>query len=299
MKYRRQHFIPSSYLQAWCDPQTPTGHTPYVWRFAKDGTEVKNKAPKRVFHEKDMYTVIAGDGERDLHLEANLSRVENEFAKLRNRKLAERKSLTPRERLLLCMFVAAMHSRTKAYRENQSAQWQNVLEFMERFESAFEKASPKEREHMAAALGGGPPVDEDRTMSREDVRERVEQPIQSMLSVNVTTLAPMLFKTPFHILETPDGTDFITSDDPCVWFDPAVYLNPVPPGAGGLVSPTLQITLPISPNQMLVFGNGLPAIGVYLPIKDQELVDNLNKRTRYSCHEHFISNSKEIRASWF
>ncbi|MCP4426859.1 MAG: DUF4238 domain-containing protein, partial [Chloroflexi bacterium] len=90
MKHKRQHYVPSSYLRAWCDPDTPKGHTPYVWRFSKDGTQISKKAPKRIFYERDLYTVRGNDGQRDLHLEYNLSKVENEFYKLRKNKLSRR-----------------------------------------------------------------------------------------------------------------------------------------------------------------------------------------------------------------
>lgn len=134
MKHKRQHYIPSSYLQAWCDPQTPRGHKPYVWLFSRDGKDVRKKAPEKVLHEKDLYTVYASDGQRDLTLEYNLSRLEREFSKLRNNKLSKRLPLTAEEHLVLCMFVAAMYGRTKAYGEHWSKQWKRALDFGERIE---------------------------------------------------------------------------------------------------------------------------------------------------------------------
>ena len=50
MKHGKQHFVPQSYLRAWCDPETPDGQEPYVWRFAKDGTDARRKAPENIFH---------------------------------------------------------------------------------------------------------------------------------------------------------------------------------------------------------------------------------------------------------
>ena len=35
MEHKDQHFIPQGYLKAWCDPTTPEGQEPYVWRFTK------------------------------------------------------------------------------------------------------------------------------------------------------------------------------------------------------------------------------------------------------------------------
>src|SRR5260221_4278270 len=106
-KHKRQHYIPVSYLEAWCDPDTPLGQTPYVWRFSKDGEQKSNKAPHKIFYETDMYTIYTKDKERDLHLEYNLSKIEGLFAKLRVKKLKQRQVLTSQEALILCAFVAA------------------------------------------------------------------------------------------------------------------------------------------------------------------------------------------------
>ena len=37
MEHKKQHWVPESYLTAWCDPGTPADQEPYVWRFSKDG----------------------------------------------------------------------------------------------------------------------------------------------------------------------------------------------------------------------------------------------------------------------
>ena len=297
MKHKRQHYIPNFYLQAWCDPNCPVGQTPYVWRFSKDGTQVRNKSPEKIFYEKDFYTIRAEDGERDLILESNLSRLEGEFSTLRKDKLSKRLPLSSKDHLILCMFVAAMYGRTKAYKEHWSKQWQRALELGERMQQWMDNASSDDRNRMAKTLSE-PHADREDGLSLEDVRKMVEQPIQETLSGIVTDVSPMLFKIPLIIMETSPTLGFITSDAPCIWFDPAVYKKPVPSWAGGLVSPTIEITLPLSPFQTLFFGKELIVSGIYLPV-DEVTVENLNKRTRLGAHEYFVSNHKESRASWF
>jgi hypothetical protein len=135
-----------------------------------------------------------------------------------------------------------------------------------------------------------PYSDNENTMSLDVVQELVNHPIQNLLSATVVQLSPLLHKMKFLVLETRRSTGFITSDNPCVWFDPAVYQKPRPFGAGGLISPTLEITLPLSPTQMLFFGNTLIASGAYIPITDIDMVKNLNTRTRLSADEYFISD---------
>ncbi len=296
-KHKRQHFIPSSYLEAWSDPNTPSGQTPYVWRFSKDGKQVKKKAPKKLFYETDMYTIRTPEGKRDLHIEYSLARLEDEFARIRKRTLQKQRRLSSRDFFWLCMFVAAMFARTRAFAKHQSNQWQKVLDMGERIQAAMDSATPEKRQRMMAALSF-PHHDEHKSLSTEEVRQLAEHPLQSSLIAYIVQLAPLLYRTPFFILVTTDATGFITSDDPCVWFDPAVYQDPRPFGAGGLVSPTLEITFPLSPHQMLFFGNGLSGSGVYLPVNDF-IVNNLNKRTRLSADEFFIANSPTLNPAWF
>lgn len=295
-EHKKQHFIPSSYLEAWCDPNTPAGQTPYVWRFSKEGSQVSKKAPQKIFYETDMYTIITPEGDRDLHLEYNLSRVEGEFAKVRTRKLGRRQKITSQEHMALCMFVAAMVARTKAYAKYQSSQWQRVVDMAEKIQAAMDNATPEERKRMSAALSS-PHTKSERSFSIQEARELAEKPIQSMLSTNVVQTAPLLFEKPYVILQAPIENSFITSDNPCVWFDPADYQNPRPFGAGGLISPTLEIILPLSPKQMLFFGGKLIVSSLYLPAGN-EMVDNLNKRTRLFSDEFFVSNSSKVKSSW-
>jgi len=299
MKHKKQHIVPRSYLEAWCDPNTPPGQTPYVWIFSKDGGQGRKKSPEKILRETDMYTVYANDGQRDLTLETNLSRLEGEFSKLRRGKLDKRLPLASEERLYLCMFVAAMHGRTKAFAAHTSKQWGKALELGEKLERAWETASEEQRAQMAAA-SPSPPGDEGRdAMTMEEVRKLVERPIQEMLSATVMAQAPLLFETPIAVLETSAAPGFITSDAPGVWFDPARWTLGPGSGAGGLVSPTIEITLPLSPKQMLVFANRAWMRGQYLPVPGEDLVNRLNRRTRLRAHEHFISSREKVRAAWF
>jgi Protein of unknown function (DUF4238) len=59
----------------------------------------------------------------------------------------------------------------------------------------------------------------------------------------------------------PKGSALLTSDTPCVWFDKGEYERPRPRYAGGLASPTIEVTMPLSPRQMIVFANRLRDTG--------------------------------------
>lgn len=295
MKHKRQHYIPQCYLSSWCDPNTPEGHTPYVWLFDKNDNSVKKKAPKKIFHEKDMYTVYAEDGTRDLKFEYNLSRLESEFTQLRQTKLDKGIPLSYEEKFLLCMFAATMHGRTKSYANHHGSQWKKVLDMAEKMREKVSSASPSERAKM-------PKISDDSSSGNsftiEEARKFAENPITSTLSAIVRQVSPMLFKMPFLIIIIPERFRFITSDAPCVWFDPALFQTDKPFGAGGLISPTIEITLPLSPQQMLLFANSLEWEGFYLPLMDEQIIDNWNKRTIAFSHEYFVSNQPNTKPTW-
>lgn len=162
----------------------------------------------------------------------------------------------------------------------------------------MEEASPKEQAQTAAVLSSLHTNDEN-SMTMDEVRELVEHPIQSSLSMTVTEISPVLFKFPFVVLETSSSLEFITSDAPCVWFDPAEFHNPRPFGAGGLASPTIEITLPLSPGQMFFLGKKLLLPGVYIRVENPILIDTLNKRTRVCSSEYFVFNQPVARQQWF
>jgi Protein of unknown function (DUF4238) len=298
MKHKKQHVIPVAYLKAWCDPNCPPGQAPYVWLFPTDGRPPRKKAPEKIFFETDFYTVHTKDGNRDLTLEYNLSRLEDEFSKLRRKKLNKRLPLSARERLLLCMFVMAMYGRTKAQADYWSGAWKQVLELGEHVQRWAEAASTEERIRMSKALRE-PHLNEQNSLTMDDVRQSIKYPLESSLPSAVIDCSPILYKFSFMILEASAEMGFITSDSPCVWFDPANNLKPPLYGAGGLISATIEITLPISPNQMLFFGKKLYATNIYHRINDANIIDNLNKRTRLGAAEHFVFNKPVSQPSWF
>ena len=113
--HRRQHFVPQCYLKAWCDPDTPAGQEPYVGRFPRDGGDAWRKAPAKIFHETELYTITDPTAGRDLRLEHGLADLEGQFATIRDEALSQERRLTPLERAVLCGFIAAAQARTPSH----------------------------------------------------------------------------------------------------------------------------------------------------------------------------------------
>jgi hypothetical protein len=297
--HKNQHFVPQSYTKAWCDPNTPDGQTPYVWRFEKDGSRVKKKSPENIFFEKDMYTIKEEEGGRNLTLEHRLSELESRFAVIRD-KLASRKPIDQHERSVLCTFAAASHARTTARRSHLANEWGKVLamgEKMKEVAKSFtdeQRRQAKLRAEIDAAINGG-----NITYTEEEVKLLVEEPLQQLMSAEIGTMAPLLCAMDITILEAKDSNTFITSDNPCVWFDSQAYKRPPAFRAPALMHESTEIRLPLSPYLMLVFMRDFGKMADRLiPIKD-ELIDDMNRITRFSSYEYFISNSNKKKDIWF
>lgn len=294
-RHKHQHFIPRCYLKAWCDPNTPSNQEPYVWQFKKDGTESRNKAPHKILHELDFYTTITSAGERDLTLEDKLQEIEDKFSRIRDKKLAFRRELAIEDRAILCIFVAVMHARTKARKEHHLNQWGKVLAMGEKMDAQIKAMTP-ERRKQTATLSQFPSHTSSTTFSLEDVRRIVARPIQEMLVTEVGVVSEILIQMNMTIFETKKSPGFITSDDPCVWFDSEAHKRPAQFRAPGLAFPTVEIRLPISPKQFLVLSWDGPSD--YIMMSDF-MVEEVNRITRLHAHESFIVNANIKKDYWF
>lgn len=293
MKHKKQHWVPKSYLEAWTDPDRPPRHDPFVWVFPKDGSISKRRAPRNLFTESDMYTLTLEDGTRDLSIEHGLSGLENAFATVRRNTLSRRRRLSDSDHIIIRAFIAATQARSRLQRDHWQDQWQGVLEDMEALREAMEKASPEQRKAMSSIskLNSG-----SETLGEADVRSLAERPLQHtlvpLMQQQVVLLAPMTLT----ILCTNSEPGFITSDAPCVWFDPEAYKRPFPFDSPGLMYDTIEITLPVSPFQLAVLSRR--DLQPYLDIPDH-LVDEFNRRTRAHCQEEFVVRRDLTRPAWF
>ncbi len=295
MDHGKQHYIAQCYLKAWCDPSTPSGQTPYVWQFPKDGGEPRRKAPENILFEREMYTIKAPDGTRDLTLEHGLQELEDLFVSVRDTKLVRGKALTSADCLILCAFVSATHTRTKAQRNHLKGEWGRAFQMMERMKEAMQKTSPQQQQAMRDFYG--PRSKGERTLSYDDVKALATEPLQTSLASMVSIKTSLLYKIDLAILRTADSSPgFITSDAPCVWSDPQGYKRPPLYRAPALIYPTIEVSLPVTPNSALLLNRqGLKGIVNV----QQTFVDEINRRTRFHAYEYFIVNMNVKRDSWF
>ena len=291
--HKGQHFVPECYLKSWCDPDCPPEYEPYVWLFERDGNNPRNRAPSNIFKETDFYTIENADGTRNLDLEHGLSGLEGRFATVREEKLSKQLPLTQEEHLYLAVFVAAAQFRTRSSRDHHASQWQYMRDLMDHTAEAMANAS---KEQKRALAGIHTLVPSENSLSHEQVRRMAKYPLQSMMAGILGAVTPVLMKMNMLILNTDDPLGFITSDQPVTWFDPEAYKLPPLYRSPALGSPTIEVTMPLSPEQCLIFAWQCPEGYVEAPAT---ALDELNRRHRALSGQHIVVKSKITKPCWF
>ncbi len=292
----KQHFVPQCYLKAWCDSATPRDQEPYVWRFSKNGLVKKKKAPRKIFRETDMYTIQMPDGSRDYVLERGLHDLEDIFIRIRDEKIKLQLPLTVEEHILLLTFLSALHNRTKSQRDHHKNQWNQVLDLMDSIKRQMEEGTPEERKAIESITNIPSPAST--TLSYEEVKKLVAEPMLTMLLPKISAEVPLLHRLSLTIITTELTPGFITSDRPCIWFDSEAYKRPPLLRSPGLINPMLEITLPISPSQLVILTHQLLPEG-YIKESRERMVEEFNRRTRFCCDEYFIVNQDLVKGIWF
>jgi len=84
------------------------------------------------------------------------------------------------------------------------------------------------------------------------VKAFAEQPLQNLMVTEIETQARLLRRLSMAILICPDRSAFITSDNPCAWFDAEAYKRPPMFRGPALMYPSIEISLPVSPHHLIL-----------------------------------------------
>lgn len=260
---------------------------------SKDGSASKNKAPQNIFCESEMYTIHGSGGERDLTLEHGLSGLEGFFARLRREKLSNRIDLVPDEKSQLLLFVAAMKARTVVQRDHMQNQWGKALEMMDSLAEQMTKEGGERFIATQPSLSGS-----EESLSHEQVRSLAEKPMQNSLFPMMISQVELLAQMHISIIGTNTSSSFITSDSPCVWVNPEIHKLPPFFRHVGLGQSKTEVTLPISPEQIILISWNEQNDG-YMELNNDQAVEEYNRRTGCLCDKYCISNSNIRKGSWF
>jgi len=281
MKYANQHFITEAYLRAWCDPHTPNGA--FVWRVSVKDHSISKKSPKSLFAELDFYTTYDSKGNRILDVEHKLQEIEGKFIALRDKKILSHQQLTAEDRKTIAFFISSIFARTKRQKEDDLQIWQDYFRMVETLPLEIAGRIKETLEY------------------RHVLEQDSKQPMPFHLSFFVNATAPYLYSMNCAIYETETEPGFITSDDPCVWFDPAIYNPNIPLTFFGIGSPTLNILFPISPRQYISLEkNGLDGyIDLHSHPNETELVDCINGLIVLNSQEYIVVSQNIVKKEWF
>lgn len=268
-----QHFVPKCYLSKFVDPNTPSDQEPYVWVFSKDGKNVKKRAPVNLFTERHLYT-IEFEGKKDFSIEQDLSQIEGRFVQVM-KVIEKKKPLSGHEHAYLCIFVAAQLQRTLRFKRNQEGFIQQLIDHGTQIALAHGVTDSKQVK--------------DWTEYKKDIHKL-------NLVEGLPFLANILQQMKIAFLCSPNKLKypFITSDDPCVLFNPDLqWQRFYGPGFG---QKNVQLTLPLSPEITVMF-TWANYHGYGLLSKSE--VENLNRMTRGHCDKDFVSCSSVKKRIWF
>ena len=288
MDHKKQHWIPRSYLKAWCDPEH-RDNVVHVYR--ADGEYKGWRAYSRIFSTDDLYTIAVG-GKRDLTTEKAFKHIEDRFLRVR-RAIECEGSLPAASKRILGWFVSATRNRSPTARDQWQLVQNRIVQIGDEMAAALAKASPVERKRMARASAHTRP-DRFRLMTMNEARAAAAEPFGKWVLRHVAIEARLLEQMSFAVMKAPAGTSFITSDNPVVWHDAA------PPGKRcrhlGLRHPYIEISMPLTPRYCLIFDH-LGKDGTC--DVSQETVDMFNSRTLNDCENCFIAQNSKLRVDWF
>ena len=278
--HSKQHFVPRVYLAAWTDPDTPEEHDPYVWLHPLEGGPAKRKAPRGIFTETDIYTAHGAKG-RDLTFEHGLGKLENMFARIMREIIVPREPISLEDRVVLCTFIAALKARTPTQRDHLQSQFQQVVDRSDSLAAEFEQMTEEEQETAAAVHieGSGGTIDV------EDLRKLAANPMLPTLVITMTQWPRILAQMNMTILCAPGPSTFITSDAPVTLVDREQDRRTGRAYGPSILSPTAEITLPLSPTRAVVLTRITTPL--YHTISDG-LVREINQTTAAFAHEYLV-----------
>lgn len=293
--HKRQHWLPDTYLGAWCDPDSSKQNPGRVYRYGRDGRYRDYRPPSRIFTVDDLYTAPDADGGRNLETEHALTRLEDRFSRLRDGRLVRGQPLSDEDRRDLIWFVAALRNRSPAMHSHHARFKDRVLEIARSAEAALNARSPEKRhDAMRGMRPPSSPEDRENSVSLDEFRKEAAAPFGAYLPRHIVIEAGILEQMQVAILRAHGPEALITSDRPVSWWDPT---DP-PPNlvrALGLGRRNIEVTVPLTP--LLCARISHHRGPDYLDLGAHE-VDEINMRTLYLAREVFISCSPHLVVDW-
>ncbi|MEG1766931.1 MAG: DUF4238 domain-containing protein [Comamonas sp.] len=289
-RQKKQHYVPKCYLKSWIDPAIPRHvNGQNIWVFDRDGENPKQQSPRSTFTEEEMYTLTASNGERDLRLEHGLGTIESQFGAIRTNKFNFRRPLSHEEWGWVCLFAATLHLRTVTTRDHMLGAFKQLKKMVE------DVAPPEWWDENEIP---DKPRDKNVYYPRPgDFDNMKEDVTQTLLQTAAKHVAPRLASMHATVLCTEHPIGFVTTDAPSTWFDPGAYRLPPLQRSVGLNNIDIQITLPLSPKQCLVFSHRDIWDSPYVDVSD-DVVDAINHRNISYAPNSIVAAKNDLEPTW-
>lgn len=284
----RHHYIPQFYMRNFRIP----GSTSSIYAYRRQ-YEPERRNTQSVGFKNNFNSYVDKDGRNNDELEHAFSQLEDKVKPIIDRITTTGKvELTKEERGNLSYFITTMHTRNEAFRRRMKAMYIAMLKTMQSVtagnKTVFERdvkqagieTTVEETEKMRQTFLA---QDYDLDFGNEDYF------LGRALDMS-QELYPHVVTKDFHLLTAPEGSDFVTSDDP-VTIHAASNLPPMRNSGfqNGIIA------FPISPQYCLVLKNK----GSEMPEESlpASMVDEINEFTALNAHVYVFSHvlSDDVR----
>jgi hypothetical protein len=280
------HKVPRYYLKGFVE----RADCPFLWVYRKGLLYKPGRArykynPYRdsirfVGSEIDYYASMSHDGVVDYETYENVLEKLEKPADPVIKKIRDRQMLTRDEKVVLASYIVLMLKRVERRRQKANSMWSS---FLEEFESSSDLI------RAVAVLERDTPPDDTRTQERlRKVRAEINR-VMDDYKANPSTipskilhesmvapgsiLVPAISQMNWQFLIAPEGSQFLTSDNPVFFFEGI-----------GLNKPQSELTFPISSDVALAaFGSGGFKEGFVATTT--HAVSEINRRTAHSATE--------------
>ncbi|MFW6173298.1 MAG: DUF4238 domain-containing protein [Elusimicrobiota bacterium] len=285
MEKKKQHIIPRCYLQNFTDKND------FVYVLGKKNKKTFKTKPINILTDNYFYTIKFPEGGGSFIVENTLEKIESKYTSIFKDKINKKKPLNSEERALISVFAGAMLLRTKTFRKNIHATFNETEEKIEILDQL-----PEKKKRIIASFSSEPSTDI--VMTGEEFK-RISEDVSlfhsSAIMENLTEVSKIISKMQWNFLisERKDNF-FITSDNPCVLINVTAIkkygLNSIL-SSPGLLHDEVELSLPLSSQVSLLAGWKMKKEG-YLPVL-LKIIDQINVRTIINAKEMVIGRSNE------
>jgi len=298
MKKKRHHYIPKTYSRNFSisedDPNL------YVYKKGETGDPFK-APPINIGIETQYYSFKKPEGEIDTNsLEEMFSISESIWPEI-IKKFQNKGVVYPEDVNNLCTFMALMHVRVPNFRikhELSHAEWvrttgmmlsqynKNVIaDYRQRLREAEERGDTVAIESLHKAKEG---------LDSGKVRISVDPQTSLMGIEQLDVIHKHLMELNWAVFDNNSAQDFVTSDNPAIWFDGASAKKSFVPYKKGLANRHIEVIFPLTKRLLLAGNRKFKEKFDYGYISSPARVKEINRYIVISAEDYIYSSQNHL-----